>query len=51
MQTHIPRHPAGSESRAAVDTGEGTVGIGGGVAEKTIIHCIKLVNLQSLLQS
>ena len=50
MQTSIPRRPSGSESRAVIGTRGGTVDAGGGAAEKTITHYIRLVYLQSLLQ-
>ena len=49
-QTCIPRHPSGSESRAAIGIGEGIVDGGRGATEKTITHCMELVYMQSLLQ-
>ena len=48
-QGHIPRHPTGRESRAAIGTVEGAVDAGGELHKK-IKHCIGLVHLQSLLQ-
>ena len=50
MHTGIPRRPSGSESRAVVGIGGGTVDAGGGAAEKAIAHYIRLVCLQSLSQ-
>ena len=50
MQIGIPRRPSGSESRATIGIGGGTVDAGRGAAEKTITHYIGLVYLQSLLQ-
>ena len=50
VQTGIPRRPSGSESKATIGIGGGTVDAGGGATEKTITHYIRLVYLQSLLQ-
>ena len=50
METGIPRRSSGSESRAVVGTGKGTVDAGEGATEKTITHHIRLVYWQSLLQ-
>ena len=48
--TCIPRWPSRSLSKVAIGIKGGTVGAGGGAAEKSITHYIKLVYRQSLLQ-
>ena len=50
MQAHKPRCPSGSKSMAAIRNGKDTVDAGGGAADKTITHYIRLVCLQSVLQ-
>ena len=48
--TYQDGRPSGSVSKVAIGIGRGTVDAGGGTAEKSITHYIRLVYWQSLLQ-